>query len=36
MSVKIEILDYVYGEVEGSQMISNYTWTSSADWDFSY
>lgn len=33
MSVKIEILDYVYGEVEGSQMISNYSFTSSADWD---
>ena len=33
MSVKIEILDYVYGEVEGAQMISNYSFTSSADWD---
>ncbi len=32
MSVKIEILDYVYGEIEGSQMISNYSFTSSADW----
>lgn len=32
MSVKIEILDYVYGEVEGAQMISNYSFTSSADW----
>ena len=33
MSVKIEILDYVYGEVEGAQMISNYSFTSYADWD---
>ena len=33
MSVKIEILDYVYGEVEGTQMISNYSFTSSADWN---
>jgi len=33
MSLKIEILDYVYGEVEGSQMISNDSFTSSADWN---
>ena len=33
MSVKIEILDYKYGEVEGNQMISNSSFTSSADWD---
>ena len=33
MSVKIEILDYVYGEVEGTQMIPNYSFTSSADWN---
>ena len=33
MSVKIEILDYVYGEVEGVQMIPNYSFTSSTDWD---
>jgi hypothetical protein len=32
MSVKIEILDYKYGEVEGNQMISNSSFTSSADW----
>ncbi len=34
MSVKIEILDYVYGSVEGTQMISNGSFTSSADWSF--
>ncbi len=33
MSVKIEILDYVYGEVEGTQMISNSSFTSSTDWN---
>jgi len=33
MSVKIEILDYKYGEFEGTQMISNPSFTSSADWD---
>ena len=33
MSVKIEILDYKYGQFEGTQMISNYSFASSADWD---
>ena len=33
MSVKIEILDYKYNETEGTQMISNSSFTSSADWD---
>ena len=33
MSVKIEILDYVYGSFQGSQMISNDSFTSSADWN---
>ena len=33
MSVKIEILDYKYGEFEGTQMISNPSFNSSADWD---
>ena len=33
MSVKIQILDYKYGEFEGVQMISNPSFTSSADWD---
>ena len=33
MSVKIEILDYKYGEFEGTQMISNYSFTSASDWD---
>ena len=32
MSVKIEILDYKYSEIEGTQMISNYSFASSADW----
>mgnify|MGYP003636463126 CR=1 FL=1 len=32
MSVKIEILDYVYGEFEGTQMISNFNFNSTADW----
>jgi len=33
MSVKIEILDYKYSEIQGTQMISNASFTSSADWD---
>ena len=33
MSVKIEILDYKYSEIQGTQMISNSSFTSSADWD---
>ena len=33
MSVKIEILDYKYGEFEGTQMISNFNFNSTADWD---
>jgi len=33
MSVKIEILDYKYGEFEGVQMISNPSFTSSSDWN---
>ena len=33
MSVKIEILDYKYGEFEGVQMISNPSFNSSSDWD---
>ena len=33
MSVKIEILDYVYGETKGTQMLSNTSFTSSSDWD---
>ena len=33
MSVKIEILDYVYGEFEGTQMLSNNSFASSSDWD---
>ena len=33
MSVKIEILDYKYGEFEGTQMISNPSFNSSSDWD---
>ena len=33
MSVKIEILDYKYGAVQGTQMISNDSFTSSADWN---
>ena len=32
MSVKIEILDYVYGEFKGTQMLSNTSFTSSSDW----
>ena len=32
MSVKIEILDYVTGDVEGIQMIPNGSFTSSANW----
>ena len=32
MSVKIEILDYVYGETKGAQMLSNTSFTSSSDW----
>jgi len=32
MSVKIEILDYVTGDVEGIQMIPNSSFTSSANW----
>ena len=32
MSVKIQILDYAYGEFEGVQMISNPSFTSSTDW----
>ena len=32
MSVKIEILDYKYGAFQGAQMISNDSFTSSADW----
>ena len=32
MSVKIEILDYVTGNVEGIQMIPNGSFTSSANW----
>ena len=33
MSVRIEILDYKYGEFEGVQMISNPSFTSSSNWD---
>ena len=33
MSVKIEVLDYIYGEFEGTQMISNFNFNSSDDWD---
>ena len=33
MSVKIEILDYKYGSFQGAQMISNDSFTSSADWN---
>ena len=32
MSVKIEILDYVYGEFKGTQMLSNTSFTSSDEW----
>jgi len=33
MSVKIEILDYVFGEFEGAQMITNPSFSSSSNWD---
>ena len=34
MSVKIEILDYKYGAVQGNQMIANDSFTSSSGWSF--
>ena len=33
MSVKIEILDYKYGVIEGVQIVPNNSFTSSSDWD---
>jgi len=33
MSVKIEILDYKYGVIQGAQIVPNNSFTSSSDWD---
>ena len=32
MSVKIEVLDYIFGQFEGTQMVANSTFTSATDW----
>ena len=32
MSVKIEVLDYIFGQFEGTQMVANSTFASATDW----
>ena len=32
MAVKIEVLDYTFGEIRGNEMISNSEFSASTDW----